>query len=202
MPYEIFKASLSSFLQEVEKSEAISRALYVAVECASGEVGIYTLLGGHLRGLLLESIPEARLAINCCWPGLGIRPDFRVQLIRPSKQPIFAAEFKLVYEEGTANSMPEKVIARAMDDIDRLKTIAIIRSEIRTAMVLFLRTRSSQIPERILNALGTLKFEPVGSVLMWNPISTKEGNYFHILLIPHDEVLRKGSAEEVDVVGA
>ena len=201
MPYGVFKSSLISFLQEIKENESLSRALYVALECASGEVGIYTLLGGHLRGLLDKSIPDARLAINCCWPGLGLRPDFRIQLTSRPKQPIFAAEFKLVYEGGTANSMPEKVISRAMDDIDRLKTISNLRPGIGTAMVLFLHTQSAQLPDRIKDAMGDLQFEHLGPITMWNPSGGKRSPYFHIIFINHEEVLRKGNTEELDVVG-
>lgn len=191
-----FRDSLNEFLIDAANDQFLKSAIYVSIACGSGEVGLYTLTGAYFRMRLAENVPEARLAINCRTPSLSVKPDYLVQMRDLPEKPIFAAEFKLLHEDGYANSRIQEVAQRVRHDVDRLRTIAHANPTVTTAFILFAHANSVQLHNKVHQVLDGLSLDEVGVVPMWNPVASNDQKYLHVLMLSHEQIMKFGKPLE------
>ena len=185
----IFEKCVTIFADTAIHDDVSRQMVYAAVNCGGGEVALYTLFAGILRKELEQADPTLRLAINQ-EISKYIKPDFKVLKSGDSKHPLFAAEFKLLYETGVSNSSPKNVLQRIQDDLDRLLDIS--SQAIRTSMIIFHYSERSSMRVEILGELITKGFKHCCTIELWNPSGIINSGYLHLHLSSHKSILDNG----------
>jgi hypothetical protein len=184
-----FRSAALEFLAQAKAVPVLEQMVFAAVACGGGEVPLYTMVGGLFRNLLTGVAPELRLAINQEIQR-GIRPDFQVHHKESFKPPRFAAEFKLLYQDGTANSRPSAVIQRIQADLDKL--VSISAAGVHKAMLVFVHHEKAELATSIQTALADMKFEFMGQVELWKPEGTVADGRLRLYLLGHEEIEKLG----------
>jgi hypothetical protein len=189
----LLKSAATDFLRHAGDEGPFQQAVYAAMACGGGEVGLYTLLGGLFRAGFTGEAESFRLAINMALPdsiASCMRPDFQVHPKDQFKRPCFASEFKLLYQSGQWNSRPQEVLSRIQGDVNRLATIA--DKGLQTAMIVFVHTEGTEPCGEIDESLERKGFARLGIVPLWEPLGMSHSAHLHLWLSTGNDISKFG----------
>lgn len=189
----LLKSAATDFLRHAGDEGPFQQAVYAAMACGGGEVGLYTLLGGLFRAGFTGEAESFLLAINMALPdsiASSMRPDFQVHPSGQPKNPCFAAEFKLLYRGGQGNSRPEEVFSRIQGDVNRLATIA--DKGLQTTMIVFVHTEGTKPYGEIDESLERKGFTRLGIVPLWKPLGMSHSAQLHLWLSNGNDISKFG----------
>jgi len=192
-----FTEDLNFFNPEDPKSVHLAqRMAYTAILCGAGEIGLYTLFGAYYRSKLPDDL---RLLINCQWMGKAdLKPDFQVRHAKSLQSPLFAVEFKLLYETGSYNSNPQEVVKRVKYDIEKLNKMMKTEQETGASMIVFIHSVKKMEDGLDLQAWPKSSwpsYKPVAD-LKGGPL--KDPGSLWIGKIDHDQITKITGQEELE----
>lgn len=189
---EALLAQAARKLLEDGVSRPVDGFLYAASGCGGGEIGLYTLLGGYFRRLLEKENARYRLWINAQLSGTSYRPDFQVHFEETSEQPVFVAEFKWISEEGHGGASPRLILDAIAEDVGKLRSFLCVHPGLRTAALVFLRSRGAEPDVPLCDALHKLGFDLIGGVELWKPETIPSTGHLHLFILYHEHVCSFG----------
>lgn len=124
-PAAVFQGALKAFLQDAQEDGPFGFAAHTAVSCGGGEIGLYTLLGGHYAQGIARNHLDLELLIDHTFPGRRSRPDFQLRRPKSSGETVQCIEFKWLAAAGTGGGAPAATFRAIAQALVRLEELAL-----------------------------------------------------------------------------